>query len=106
MSVRQARREHTSMELIEWMILLDEQEDKREKWEYYAAQIAAILDRTRIPKKAHTIKDEKYLIKFERRKVVDPDAVVDAIPTEDEIKRRTERSKSYWFAVVGYNPEG
>jgi hypothetical protein len=86
--------ETTSTEFLEWLVHRKKKLNERDKWEYYAAQLAQVVRQT-AHKKPNSVKLEHFLIKFSEGNRPK------AAPTEREVALRTAYSKAKWFGITG-----
>lgn len=88
-------RETTSREFLEWMEYLDKEEwQKHHREDFYLAQIAMEVARTRV-RNPGSLKAENYLLKFVTR------GEAAAPVSQEEVEERTAMSKGKWFTLTG-----
>jgi hypothetical protein len=95
MSVAQCQRETSSYDFLAWMEYLQEQDERRKKEEYYLAQIAVEIRRTRA-KNPKSIKLEHGLLQFKSAKK----------SKQMTVEERTRISKTAWCGIVGLKETG
>ena len=106
MSVQRAMREHTSTDFVDWKVYLDEVlPNAFDPSFYYLAGIWAELAKANYPKLAKKITIESRLIKFKKVKNRG-EKVVDEPESEEEILKRIDKSKKFFFAAVGLKSDG
>ena len=66
-SVLEIQEKITSIEFVEWIAYLDEDENKRSKSEYYLAQIAAEVRRS-FAKNPHKVEMDDFFFKIDKTK--------------------------------------
>lgn len=88
--------ETSSCEFVEWMVYLQELDNRKEPIHYYLAQIALEVRRTLTPKKRWKIQD--FLLSFKK-----PTRKKEPV-TAAEKELYLQRSKMFWKALV-QNPK-
>lgn len=90
----------TSVEFVDWLTYLDMETNSFHREDYYLAQIATEVVRSRIenPRKVCI---EDMLLKFESKKEGKLNLEFSEMEEEALIEERTKRSKAYWFGVLG-----
>jgi len=95
-------RETTSTEFLEWREFFKWELRQPRREDYYAAQVAAEIMRTRV-KKPKAVKIEHFLLKFAQGKKTEAQPPPD--PAERE--RRVAVSKAHWAALLSpHNKKG
>ncbi len=95
MSLQRCQEETSSSDFVLWKVYLEEELNGFHREDYYLAQIAQEI-RMVLAKKPSQIKLKSFLLKFVREQ------------EQRQLSREeyTKRSKSFWFSMTGFKPEG
>lgn len=88
---------HTSSELVQWMVELDDRANQFNPLHYYLAQVACEMRRSYV-KKPSRVKLKHFIFKFEKEKKKQLSA--------KELKAISDRAKLAHFKFLGLDADG
>jgi hypothetical protein len=80
----------TYREFLEWLVFLNNEEERQTKQDYYLAQIAAEIRRGQVTN-PRSVKVKDFLVEM---------------TTTPKQKKKMERSKSFWLGMVNVKQKG
>lgn len=100
MSPRQAKREHTSQDFLDWKEFFNWERGHKEKWEFYLAQIAYEIWATKHEHDPKTITLNNFLLDLTveepKKKPEEP-----VLSDFERKKQATAKSKAGWSGLFG-----